>query len=1116
MAVGGGGLGIRATIAAVFKSVGAEKVIADINRQAGSTERLEKSNKRAAQSGNELARSFRTILLRTVGIVGVLRAIDAIQSGFRSLIDTGFEYSSTIETATLSIAGLITSTADLVDVNGNVLEGAEALNAAYALAEDQIRKLRIAGIQTAATTQELVDAFQQAVGVGLRFGLSLDEARKITVRIAQAAGALSVPYGQLNEEIRSLLSGTIDARNTRIATALGITNEDIARAKEANNLAGFILERFEDFGTTADRLLNTWAAVRSTIQETAEILASTVTRPLFEGFRDAANANLQRVFDFDTAEISEEFSALANAVQLFFANMGSVAARTIGAVVDLMAELNTNAQEIGEWMFSVSTSLSRIVQQVARWFATLAGVVLRFQTVGGEMYTLEQSLETIADVMEAINDSALLWSATLVGVVGLVGAFLTTFAGAAAPWIGAAVAVGLLANAIDTLVTTEKERYQQARKQLQVDMQQTRAYIDQTEAMSGLIREYNAQERALANLEKGTEEYNQAHARMVNALETGVMQMGLTELFNEAAHAQGGLVEVLKEEIKQRRINVGLSLIETENRLGLLRIIQAEVEAERELNRERRRFGNDPQDRVTGEERARVQLIQDMEIQVANLRREIFELNQVLGSEDVEVVSPEQLQEGEDAIKGFRSTMALELARIKAELSRAEAELKIAYDQNLISARAYYTRLIEARTTAIDAEIELQRRLMDLQTEQADRTQTQANIVELESKREIMQLEAKAKLREDELKLAEEVSKATQRLYELTGREGEAAIMKVREQYDQLLQRLRADGDVEGQWIVMRLIDAEAARAEFQKLERIVEESQDRLSRRLSEIRTLEQIGAIGQVEAERQTAAAYRESERVLASLEQQLRAVIATGTDPELVNQAEEWLDLLKRQRLEIEGLTNEWLRFARDVEQAAIDALAQGLEYAVFQAESLTDAIRNLGQTFAAEIARITARMIALKVITASFDLFGLGVPTFSEGGAVQAATGGLIRGPGTGTSDSIPALVSNGEYVVRAEAVKRVGVEFMHRINQGDVPRALRSFRDGGQVGGQPPMAGPGRMGRGAPTSAELRGTLGVMLEDGLIAQRMDSPRGDRVVMKILGRNSRALRRIVGTG
>ena len=63
----------------------------------------------------------------------------------------------------------------------------------------------------------------------------------------------------------------------------------------------------------------------------------------------------------------------------------------------------------------------------------------------------------------------------------------------------------------------------------------------------------------------------------------------------------------------------------------------------------------------------------------------------------------------------------------------------------------------------------------------------------------------------------------------------------------------------------------------------------------------------------------------------------------------------------------------------------------------------------------------------------------------------ADGGPIRGQGTGTSDSIPAMLSNGEYVVRASSVAKYGVETLDALN-------AQRLHTGGAVGhrhtGQP--------------------------------------------------------------
>ena len=69
---------------------------------------------------------------------------------------------------------------------------------------------------------------------------------------------------------------------------------------------------------------------------------------------------------------------------------------------------------------------------------------------------------------------------------------------------------------------------------------------------------------------------------------------------------------------------------------------------------------------------------------------------------------------------------------------------------------------------------------------------------------------------------------------------------------------------------------------------------------------------------------------------------------------------------------------------------------------------------------------------------------------DGGSRKVATGGRISGPGTGTSDSIPAWLSNGEHVIRAAAASRldrtVGPNFLNVLNAtGDLDRAVSQAR-----------------------------------------------------------------------
>lgn len=70
--------------------------------------------------------------------------------------------------------------------------------------------------------------------------------------------------------------------------------------------------------------------------------------------------------------------------------------------------------------------------------------------------------------------------------------------------------------------------------------------------------------------------------------------------------------------------------------------------------------------------------------------------------------------------------------------------------------------------------------------------------------------------------------------------------------------------------------------------------------------------------------------------------------------------------------------------------------------------------------------------------------------SGDGSARAATGGRISGPGTGTSDSIPMWLSNGEHVIRAASASKldrtVGPNFLNVLNAtGNLDRAVSQAR-----------------------------------------------------------------------
>lgn len=118
------------------------------------------------------------------------------------------------------------------------------------------------------------------------------------------------------------------------------------------------------------------------------------------------------------------------------------------------------------------------------------------------------------------------------------------------------------------------------------------------------------------------------------------------------------------------------------------------------------------------------------------------------------------------------------------------------------------------------------------------------------------------------------------------------------------------------------------------------------------------------------------------------------------------------------------------------------ASGISDWITGAKSFGDVMRSVLESLIQKL--IQAAMYALIIASVTGGSFKANfLKAFGNG----FATGGSVDGPGTGTSDSIPAMLSNGEYVLNAQAVDRLGVPFLNGLNTG----RLRGFASGGLVG-----------------------------------------------------------------
>lgn len=135
-----------------------------------------------------------------------------------------------------------------------------------------------------------------------------------------------------------------------------------------------------------------------------------------------------------------------------------------------------------------------------------------------------------------------------------------------------------------------------------------------------------------------------------------------------------------------------------------------------------------------------------------------------------------------------------------------------------------------------------------------------------------------------------------------------------------------------------------------------------------------------------------------------------------------------------------------------RAVIEPLADGFRGTF---ESLPTIVQSAMLAVEASVAAMVASVSAqLDALQARIDAINAAAASAGSGSDTDGsfATGGLLRGPGTGTSDSMIIRASSGEFVVSAKAVRKFGARFFAMLNAGRMPKNVKvpAFKMGGPV------------------------------------------------------------------
>jgi tape measure domain-containing protein len=480
----------------------------------------------------------------------------------------------------------------------------------------------------------------------------------------------------------------------------------------------------------------------------------------------------------------------------------------------------------------------------------------------------------------------------------------------------------------------------------------------------------------------------------------------------------------------------------------------------------------------------------------------------------------EQLQKvsGASRMPRIISAFDTELAALQSSLKTAEGVLEASFRARLLGEENYWQAKGQMQRRELDLQAqELQRAMEDQQRmidalsrmrpkdenqrqDIADRIQQAKNRIaelqvkmgEIDGRRMVVDLEVNSNLQRvrqelDDIKasLREQLAEATG---EMTPEMRRAAIERA---WRETLRRL--EGDAEGTALARRLIDVQAAKAELDALQQQWQLAAARMRDEEQSINVQRAQGLITTAQAQERIAQAHRQAAAEMDALLPKMQAV-ADVLGPQAQQRVREFRTEMQSVAAVIDPIAASLQTSVKQGFEDMFVSMAQG-------AKTAKDAFMDFARSVLAAIQRILAQRLAEQLFAGMSAGSGGWFASFAKW--LGFADGGYVTGPGTSTSDSIPARLSAGEYVIRAEAVRRFGVAFLDAINGLRLPPTWNAGRLAFATGGMVPMAA-------AQPAQQQAIRIVNSIDPAVTHDHLQTPAGERLIVNIIGRNAGQVR------
>jgi hypothetical protein len=468
-------------------------------------------------------------------------------------------------------------------------------------------------------------------------------------------------------------------------------------------------------------------------------------------------------------------------------------------------------------------------------------------------------------------------------------------------------------------------------------------------------------------------------------------------------------------------------------------------------------------------------------------------------AKQAEQIDRDQYDRGEITLKEYYD-------RRRAETQAATSDELAILKQGLAAAQNEVTKATTAKAAAATPK--------ESDKQEAARLNALAKVDELQTKISTAQIESATKIKaldDAEFKAKQDSQQQTldfeKQLAELQGKRGETARTEIEAEAQKRSQQIaQAGGDSATQarlkaeleqWKQLKL-----AVADYDEARQKTEEDTKAFEIAKQAIDLNQKSGKISPLESEREINQLIKDRLPLLkADADAELGAAKKTGNQDNIAQS--------QQQRAQIENLTISAEKLGNTLGQSVAGDFSTFFETVGRGTQSVAKSFQKLAASVIGSIEQMLVKLLLLKIAQSATNT-GFGQSSFGSAflsGFSGKAEGGLIKGPGGPKSDSIPARLSAGEYVVKADAVSRFGAHNLEAINRGLQPPsfadlALPKFAEGGPVG---LVGAPG-------ASGNVR--VGIELEEGLILRHMSSKAAGRIVLEHITNNPKAASKALG--